>query len=525
MQNTDILFVVPAIKKRIKEESIGSLILAKKAQLAGFHVDIARYWNVEVSPKSDYTLFSEQFVDYIIVRQPKIVSFYCRCEEYHICIDLSRKIKERTPKVIICFGGPQAELVAKDTIRRFSYVDYVCCSEGENTIVPLLNLLIKKEKNTFVAGLTYRNDKGEVLQNKFPDFLKDNYSRRYYYYDLMPQDLFQNSDSMPIDVGRGCPFSCTYCSTKTFWKRKFRLRNIQDIVDEIEYVKHTYGIHQFDFMHDLFTVNKKRIVELCHEFGKRNLKVKWGCDSRIDTIDHEMIDIMVANGLFRIFFGIETGSDRMQHLINKKLNLKRCEDIIKYCLNKGLEVTTSFIYGFPRETEEDLTKTMEMAVRFQNYGCTVLTNMCHIMNGTELFNLFKESLFIEKSTSYNACILGFDELFQLIARNMDMFANFCDFPNPLRDEMKFFDVFRYTLNYAKNNFGQEHALLKNKKYASLEMYRLFCKSNKDVFFKFIPPSDGNVSNIKHILKHGTSESVYKLMITNLINSYNNERSI
>lgn len=520
--NTDIVFVVPSFKPRIKDESIGTLILAKKALLSGFNARIVRYWDSKYFLKSNYTEFKEDFTDIILSYCPKIVSFYCRCEEYHICIDLARRIKEKNYQIIISFGGPQSELVAIETINRFPYIDYVCCSEGENTVVPFLTYLLRNNGSIpiiSVDGLTYRNDNGIAVQNKLPNFLNDNYIRNYYYYDLIPTECFSDCESMPIDVGRGCPFSCTYCSTKTFWKRKFRLRNIKDTVDEMCYVSEIYGIKTFDFMHDLFTVNKNRIVEFCSEINRRGLDVHWGCDSRIDTIDFEMIDLMASNGLYRIFFGIETGSERMQNLINKKLNLKKCDEIVKYCLNKGLEVTTSFIYGFPDENEEDLNQTISMAVKFQNYGCTVLTNMCHIMNGTELFNIYKNSLTINRATAYNNCIPAFNQLFELISDNKDMFANFCDFPDPLREEMKFLDVFRYTLNYTKNHFNEKHTFLLEKQYASLNMYRLFCESNKNVFYKLIPPSDGNVSNIKHMLKHDTPEEVYKLMIDNLITAY------
>lgn len=515
-ENIDILFVVPAARRRLKEESIGTLILAKKAQLNGYKVDIARYWNVEASPKSDYHTFCKQFVEYVVSKGSRIVSFYCRCEEYHICIDLSRQIKERIPDVIICFGGPQAELVAKETIRRFSHIDYVCCSEGENSIIPLLRYLIDNETDIEIPGLVYRDDVGNVLQNTMPDFLKDDYTRNFYYYDLIPQDEFLDCDSMPIDVGRGCPFSCTYCSTKTFWKRKFRLRNIQDTVNEMEYVKNTYGIDTFDFMHDLFTFNKNRITEFCHEITKRGLHVKWGCDSRIDTISFEMIDLMASTGMTRIFFGIETGSERMQKLINKKLKLNRCDDVVRYCLQKGLEVTTSFIYGFPEETEEDINDTIRYIVKFQDYGCMVLTNLCHIMNGTELYNRYKEKLFLGKGTAYNNCIPGFNELYEMINTNKEMFANFCDFPNPLRDMMKYLDVYRYTLIYAhRNNYRYEELDIDT--YASLSMYNRFCRVNQDVLDVTVPSSDGNVTNIRKVLKH-TPPKVYRQMIDNMLDS-------
>ena len=135
MDNTiDITFVVPAFKPKMKEESLGTLILAKKLLLNGYNVDIVRYWNAKNSPRLDYDSFRNEFVSFIVNKAPKIVSFYCRCEEYHICLDLANRIKKLSPTIKIIFGGPQAELVAKETIRTFNFVDYICCSEGENTI-------------------------------------------------------------------------------------------------------------------------------------------------------------------------------------------------------------------------------------------------------------------------------------------------------------------------------------------------------------------------------------------------------
>lgn len=132
-----------------------------------------------------------------------------------------------------------------------------------------LEFLLRNDGSLFpesVDGLTYRNANGVICQNKFPDFLPDNYKRPYYYYDQIPSNVISNAKRMQIDVGRGCPFSCTYCSTKTFWKRKFRLRNLQDIVDEIQYVNNHFDINTFDFMHDLFTANKRRVLEFVRKF-------------------------------------------------------------------------------------------------------------------------------------------------------------------------------------------------------------------------------------------------------------------
>lgn len=518
MGKLDILFVVPAMMPKMKEESIGTLILAKKAQLTGYKSEIVRYWDVKISPKVDYYSFRTNIIRYILNKQPSIVSFYCRCEEYHICIDLSIGIKQLAPTTVVSFGGPQAELVAYETISRFNSIDYVCCSEGENTIVPFLDCILKSETyNTrqSVPGLVYRDNDGHVVRNQLPCLLPDAYVRDFTYYDLLPQDMIDNCDSMPIDVGRGCPFSCTYCSTKTFWKQKFRLRKIENTIDEIEYLYAAYRIDRFDFMHDLFTVNKERVIAFCKELSKRNLNIKWGCDSRIDTIDESLIDQMIDSGLTQIFFGIETGSERMQQLINKRLNLTHCKRIIEHCLNMGIKVTVSFIYGFPEETEDDLSCTLKMIVELQNMGCNVLTNLCHIMNGTELFIKYQNQLFLDEHTAYNHCIPALHDLLELIRNNHIMFANFCDFPEPNRDKMKYIDAYRYTLQYAYLHMPQEHAFLKSTNYASFKMYQDFCIANKDVFIHTIPASNGDVTTIRRTFKY-TSPNLYKLMIHNLI---------
>lgn len=516
--NTDIVFVVPALKPRVKEESMGTLILAKKAQLAGFNVAIARYWNAKYSPLNDYYEFRKEFIAYIMGLKPYVVSFYCRCEEYHICIDLSYQLKSIDPNLIISFGGPQAELVAKETIDSYSFINYVCCSEGENTIVPFLTFVLRSNSGLNIKdipGLTYKNEYGVVTQNPFPEFLKDNYSRQFYYHDLIPPVVMKNSSCMPIDVGRGCPFSCTYCSTKTFWKRKYRLRNLDDIISEIEYVVREYSIHSFDFMHDLFTVNRKRIIDFCQKIADKHLRISWGCDSRIDTVDTEIIDRMVSSGLTSIFFGIETGSPIMQNKINKRLNLEKCDEIVKYCIAKGLKVTTSFIYGFPEETEYDIDLTLKMAIRFQNYGCNVLTNMCHIMNGTELYEKYGDTLFLSQDTSYNSSIIAFKELLPLISGHKQMFANFCDYPNHLRNEMAYFDIFRYTLNYVYSNNKILNDYLHNFDYASLSMYRLFFSVNQSYLENSLLASDGNVTNMRHNLKK-LDTNVYSLLANNLV---------
>lgn len=457
----DVLFIVPSTKPYMKDESIGTLILAKKASMAGFNAKIVRYWEVD-SKLDDYHSFCNNMIDFIKKNKPAVLAFYCRCSEYHICLDLSMRIKDVDPSIRVALGGPQAELVAKETLKYYPFIDFVCCSEGENTIVPFLNCIIRNnEGNTLssIPGLTYRAQNGAIIQNHFPDFLPDDYVRGYNYYDLIPHQIMQNNNGANIDVGRGCPFSCTFCSTKTFWKRKYRLRNIEDIVNEIEWLLSNYGIRNYCFDHDLFTVNSAKITEFCKLIMSKGLDIEWYCSSRTDTISKELINIMHDAGCYKILYGIETGSPRMQRLINKNLNLERCESIVKYTLEKGMKVVASFIYGLPEETEIDFEQSFELMQKLQSLGARAIAWRCGILNGTELFEKYKSNLAIEYGNVCNSSFFGFDELFPMIKEHKDVFPHFCDYHTNLRSELVYLEIFRSIWNYFDPNIYNQYLVI------------------------------------------------------------------
>lgn len=476
--NLDILFVMPSMKMDLKDESVGTLILAKKAIMSGYNARIVRFWELSRN-LNDYNVFRSEAATSILRHKASIVSFYCRCSDYHICIDLSNLIKGLCPQVKIIFGGPQAELVAKETLTYFSNVDFVSCSEGENTIVPFLDYVFKGFPVSAVKGLVYRDQYGMIHQNKFPKFLPNNYVRGFYYYDLIPNSVISNNKGTNIDVGRGCPFTCTFCSTKTFWKQKYRLRNTQDIINEIDYLVKKFGINYFSFDHDLFTVNNKKIKEFCHQIIQRDLKIKWYCSSRIDTITEELIDIMAAAGCYKILYGIETGSPRMQKIVRKNLNLEKCEPIVKYTKSKGLKVVASFIYGFPEETEEDFEYTFELMQNMQILGARAIAWRCGILNGTEMFEKYNHILTLEPNNACNSSFWGYDELYHLIEKHKDVFPHFCNFHSELRTELIYLEIFRSIWNYYEPKvYWEIFRHFEVNKYPMLSMYRKFVKTNQ-----------------------------------------------
>jgi radical SAM superfamily enzyme YgiQ (UPF0313 family) len=171
-------------------------------------------------------------------------------------------------------------------------------------------------------------------------------------YSLYPQAA--DDPMISLEVGRGCPYACTFCSTNTFFSRFFRMRTTALIVRDIEKLMETRGIKYFDFNHDMFTTNERLVREICGAIISRNLEIKWGCSARTDRVSQELLLLMREAGMTSIFFGIESGSPSVQSIIKKRLDVRDAEGKIRFAQSIGTKVAASFIIGFPEEGEDDL---------------------------------------------------------------------------------------------------------------------------------------------------------------------------
>lgn len=303
-------------------------------------------------------------VETIIEKGPDIVDFYTMCSNFYVCIEVAERIKKIKEKIKIIFAGPHASLIARNVIEKYSFVDLVAMGEGEKTVVNIVLYLLNGLNRAEVKGAAYKNDNGVTVVNwekhnrmsmeEIPFFDQGRYI-----------DFAKKEGSITIEGGRGCPFSCYFCSTQFFWGNIFKIKPLNQIMDEIEYYYYKYEIRDFSICHDLFTANKKYILGFCNMIMTKELDIKWSCSSRIDTIDEEMIALMADAGCDNIYFGVETGSMRMQKIINKKLNLEGRYDIVQSLIQKNISCTFSFMYGFPEETEEDINETCAAILRIK----------------------------------------------------------------------------------------------------------------------------------------------------------------
>jgi radical SAM superfamily enzyme YgiQ (UPF0313 family) len=165
-----------------------------------------------------------------------------------------------------------------------------------------------------------------------------------------------------VITSRGCPFKCYFCSNLESGQR-VRMRSAENVVAELAEVVARFGVRDFLFFDELFTVNRARVLRICDEIRHAGLRIRWHCRSRADVIDAEMARAMKAAGCRLVQLGIETGSPRLQRYINKNLDLDRSRQVVELLSRAGLQVYADFIVGLPTETPEETRATIEFAKR------------------------------------------------------------------------------------------------------------------------------------------------------------------
>ena len=286
------------------------------------------------------------------------------CSSYPLSIRLAGELKRLHPESVVALGGPQASVVDVSTMRAYPFVDLVVRGEAEQSLPQLLDAMAARNSLDAVPGVTFRRG-GEVLRTPDAALVLDLDSLPFPAFHLFPDIRFCRH--FPLELGRGCPFACTFCSTNDFFRRRFRLKSPAQMIAEMRKVRQTYGINSFELVHDMFTVDRKRVVAFCEALLESKEEFTWGCSARTDCIDEELIALMARAGCRGIFFGIETGSARMQKIIDKGLELNDSAERVRSCDKHKIKTAVSLMAGFPEETLPDLRDTAAFFVDSLRY--------------------------------------------------------------------------------------------------------------------------------------------------------------
>lgn len=443
----DILFINPTDLPGVRYEVNGTLILGTKLRQAGFDVQVLRFGQIEEYNR-DYGAFIENAVGRILELDPQCASFYTLWTDYHIMLHIAREVKSRNRRIKIVFGGPQSSATAADAMEAIDYIDYICTGEGEDTVVPFFRAILNGQRPDDVPGVYYRAEGKTVVtagQQPLCDLNTLPYWDEGLYSVSDDEDRSSKNYYMPIDAGRGCPYNCTFCCTSHFWRRTYRLKSPERIIQDIRYYKEKFGINSFWFSHDAFTINKKLVSEVCRRIVGEKLDIRWKCSARVDCITPELVQEMKNAGLTEIELGVETGSKRMQKLTNKNLDLDKLKDTIKYLLDSKLTVGLFFMYGFPEETEEDLNDTLKLMFDLTDMGVQHMNAAyCRFNPATAITQENFDQLVFDPSVKVLfRKTFGYKEQEQFIQEHKALFPCYFHLHTKVRDEYQYVILLYY----------------------------------------------------------------------------------
>lgn len=292
-----------------------------------------------------------------------VFGFGSMCSSYPMTLRLAETVKAARAEAIIVFGGPQASVVDEATLRDFAFVDYVVRGEADLSFPKLVNALADGCATSDLAdhkGLTFRQD-GEIQRNPDTPVVADLDALPLPAFDLDPYVLERGG--LHLEAGRGCPFACSFCSTNDFFRRNYRLKSADKLVGEMIELHRRYGVSAFTLVHDMFTVSRKKVIAFCETLLASGHDFSWSCSARTDCVDEKLLALMAKAGCRGIFFGIETGSPRLQPLIRKNIDLDEAWRSIETACSHGMGTAVALITGFPQETRQDLVHTANFFVR------------------------------------------------------------------------------------------------------------------------------------------------------------------
>jgi radical SAM superfamily enzyme YgiQ (UPF0313 family) len=428
-----------AVRQIAEHAPLGILSLAGVLEQNGLTpeiVDLNRLyydWIRSEEQKRGEIAFTAYVARHFASRSYDFYGFSTICSSYPLTLRIAREVKRLYPDSTIALGGPQASVVDTATMNAYPFVDLIVRGEAEESLPAVLDALESKHHPSTVPGVTYRFG-GTVMRNANGPLIMD--------LDMLPFPAFHlyphmdKCSYLPLELGRGCPFACTFCSTNDFFRRRFRLKSPPHIVAEMRRMKDTYGIDTFDLVHDMFTVDRKRVVEFCEALLESGEKFYWGCSARTDCIDDELIELLATAGCRGIFFGIETGSVRLQKIIDKGLNLPEAADRIRTCDRFHIKTAVSLITGFPEEAKEDLHDTVDFFMDSLRYDWAD-PQLCILapLADTPIYKAHKDELIFDDVIS-DMSFQGWKqdpEDVKMIEAYPEIFPNFYSAPAPHLD--------------------------------------------------------------------------------------------
>lgn len=300
---------------------------------------------------------------------PDVVGISATTPAIYDAYDLAGISKELNENAVIILGGPHVTFLPDHTLRSCPHVDVVVRGEGEESFREVLRTLERSDMNLSslrdVKGISYRDPEGGVRHNPPRPLVGRLDDLPIPAYDLIDWNLYRVGKLRygVLMTSRGCPFNCIFCSSSLQFGKIWRAHSVDRVIEELRILREDFGIREIEFLDDTFTLDRRRAREVCEGILREGLDVSWSASSRVNTFDRETAQAMRRAGAHTIYFGIESGTQRVLDFIGKGIKLSQAVEAVKTAAEAGLKALGSFVIGFPIEREEDIDRTIGFSKR------------------------------------------------------------------------------------------------------------------------------------------------------------------
>lgn len=309
----------------------------------------------------------------LLKRKPDLVALTALTPTIGRALETAQVVKETLPDSIVVMGGYHPTFNFIETLEDEN-VDIVIRGEGEYIMLNLVQALENQSSLHDVKGIVFedKNSK-EIVVNPEAPLIQNLDELPFPALNLLPMKKYRLLDMdthmTTMITTRGCPMQCSFCSSAAMHGKKIRERSVENIVDEIEYLKTNYDIDTIAFMDDTFTLKKRKVMAICDEILKRNIEIMWGCTSRVDTLDEKLLKKMKEAGCITIFIGVESADQQQLDNMCKNTTIAKIENAFKIAHKLKIRTIASVALGMPGDTKEIMNKTVKFVHKLKpNYA-------------------------------------------------------------------------------------------------------------------------------------------------------------
>jgi anaerobic magnesium-protoporphyrin IX monomethyl ester cyclase len=380
-----IVFVLPAVKSPYSvcpEPPLGLAYLA--ACLLEYRIDL------QIEIIDGFLLRRDDYYKKIANIKADIVGVSTTMSQLSQALMIPHMVKENNTKFII--GGPGVANIPGSRLYESGY-SVICYGEGEKTVVEVVHAFENALSLEDINGISYLNEDKEEVNTPPRELIENLDGIPFPARDLLDMEKYIGTwkENMGFRVAstissRGCPFSCRFCDKKTFGG-KIRFMSPSRMIEEMKILYDRFGAELVYFEEDLFTINRKRVLEFCSLMEKELPGKMWGASSRVNTIDKEMLARMKHAGCTDLIFGVESGSQKILDLLGKGITVEQIENAFRWVKEVGIKAGMFLIIGVPGETQADIDMTKRIIAKSEPNIIDV--SYLTPIPGTEIYEMTK----------------------------------------------------------------------------------------------------------------------------------------